>query len=188
MQKNLIIFSGLPGTGKSTLASRLARELQLPLLCIDDVVGEVPAGAGIPFWDSKVAILLRLVEVQLDLGLSVIVDSVFMNMDRNHAQELARKYDARFYPIYVFVSDDEVWKQRVNERYDEMNNKDVATWERIQHQRERFRAWEPDTALFIDSLFPSDRNYETVLNFVTNDQVYIRPLPNLPLVEGKYHA
>jgi predicted kinase len=188
MQKKLIIFSGLPGTGKSILASRLARELQLPLLCIDDVIGEVPAGAGIPFWDSKVAILLRLVEVQLDLGLSVIVDSVFMNMDRNHAQELARKYDARFYPIYVFVSDDEVWKQRVNERYDEMNNKDVATWERIQHQRERFRAWEPDTALFIDSLFPSDRNYETVLNFVTNDQVHVRPLPNLPLVEGKYHA
>ena len=41
MQK-LIIFSGLPGTGKSTVANRLARELGLPLLCIDDVIGEVP--------------------------------------------------------------------------------------------------------------------------------------------------
>src|SRR5215216_5939722 len=127
MQTKLIIFSGLPGTGKSTLASRLARELQMPLLCIDDVIGEVPAGAGIPFWDSKVAILLRLVEVQLNLGLSLVVDSVFMNMDRNHAKELARQYAACFYPIYVFVSDDEVWKQRVNEFYDEMNNRDVAT-------------------------------------------------------------
>src|SRR5215212_4100599 len=188
MQTKLIIFSGLPGTGKSTLASRLARELQLPLLCIDDVIGEVPAGAGIPFWDSKVAILLRLVEVQLDLGLSVVVDSVFMNMDRNHAQELARQYDAHFYPNYVFVSDDEVWKQRVNKRYAEMQGKDVATWERIQHQRQRFRAWEPDTALFIDSLLPFDRNYESVLNFVMNEQVHVRPLPNLPLAEGKYHA
>ena len=188
MQKKLIIFSGLPGTGKSTLAIRLARELHTPLLCIDDVIGDVPAGAGIPFWDSKVAILLRLVEVQLDLGLSLVVDSVFMNMDRNHAQELAHKYDACFYPIYVFLSDDEVWKQRVDERYDEMKDKDVATWERIQHQRERFRAWEPETALFIDSLLPVDRNYETVLNFVTHEQVQLRPLPNLPLVEGKYHA
>ena len=188
MQTKLIIFSGLPGTGKSTLASRLVRELQMPLLCIDDVIGEVPAGAGIPFWDSKVAILLRLVEVQLNLGLSLVVDSVFMNMDRNHAQELARQYDARFYPIYVFVSDDEVWKQRVNERYDEMNNRDVATWERIQHQRERFRSWDPDTALFLDSVFSVDRNYEAVLNFVANEQVALRPLPNLPLAEGKYHA
>ena len=188
MQTKLIIFSGLPGTGKSKLASRLARELGLPLICIDDVIGEVPEGAGISFWDSKVAILLRLTEVQLELGLSVIVDSVFMNMDRHHAQQLARKYGARFYPIYVFISDDKVWEQRVNERYEEMNDKTVATWDRIQHQRERFRAWEPGTALFIDSLHAFDRNYEVVLDFVTKDQVSLLPLPPISLVEGKYHG
>lgn len=188
MPAKLIIFSGLPGTGKSKLASRLARELGLPLLCIDDVIGEVPEGAGIPFWDSKVAILLRLTEVQLDLGLSVIVDSVFMNMDRHHAQSLARKYGARFYPIYVFISDDKVWEQRVNERYEEMNHKDVATWDRIQHQRERFRSWEPGTALFIDSLNSFDRNYAIVSDFVTKEQVKLQPLSSIPLVEGKYHG
>ena len=184
----LVIFSGLPGTGKSTLANRLALELHWPLLCIDDVVGEVPENPDISFWDSKVEILLRLTEVQLELGLSVIVDSVFMNMDRNHAQELARKYDARFCPIYVFISDDKVWEQRVTARYDEMNNKDVATWERIQHQRERFRDWESDTALFIDSLEPVDQNYETILNFVMKDELTLKLLSDIPLVEGKYHA
>lgn len=184
----LVIFSGLPGTGKSTLANRLARELCWPLLCIDEVVGEVPENAGIPFWDSKVKILLGITEVQLELGLSVIVDSVFMNMDRNHAQELARKYNTRFRPIYVFVSDDQVWEKRVTSRYDEMNNKDVATWERIQHQGERFREWEPDTALFIDSLDAIDQNYETILNFVMNENMVLKPLSDIPLVEGKYHA
>jgi predicted kinase len=187
MQTKLIILSGLPGTGKSSLASRLARELQIPLLCIDDVIGEVPPGAGVPFWDSRVAILLRLVEVQLDLGLSVVVDSVFMNMDRQHAQELARKYHAHFYPIHVFVSDDEIWKQRVNARYDEMKDKDVATWDRIQHQRERFQAWEPETALFIDSLHPFDRNYAAVLHFVMKEDVSLKPLSEVPLLEGRYH-
>jgi predicted kinase len=139
MQSKLVIFSGLPGTGKSTLADRLARELRWPLLCIDDVIGEVPENAGVPFWDSKVTILLDLIETQLKLGLSVIADSVFMNMDRNHAQELARKYNARFLPIHVFVSDESVWKERVTNRFDELKDKDVASWERIQHQRERFR-------------------------------------------------
>ena len=37
----------------------------------------------VTFWDSKVAILLGLAEAQIELGLSVIVDSVFtcLNLD-----------------------------------------------------------------------------------------------------------
>ena len=188
MQNKLIIFSGLPGTGKSTLAERLARELQLPLLCIDDVIGEVPKNTDISFWDSKVAILLDLIETQLKLGLSLIADSVFMNMDRNHAQELARKYNAHFLPIYVFISDAKVWEERVTTRYNELKNKDVATWERIQHQRERFRAWEPDTALFIDSLHPLEQNHRTVLDFVMEATVNLKPISETPLIAGRYHV
>jgi predicted kinase len=184
---DLVIFSGLPGVGKSTLATRLARELHRPLLCVDDVIGDVPQNAGVPFWDSRVAVLLDVVETQLKIGLDVIVDSVFMNMDRNHAQELARKYDMRFLPMYVYVSDENIWRERVMARYNELQNPDVATWERIQHQRERFRAWEPGTALFVDSVEPVESNYEKVLAFVTSDPVDLQPLQDAPLISGKYH-
>jgi predicted kinase len=187
MQNKLVIFSGLPGTGKSTLSYKLARQLRWPLLCIDDVIGEVPNDAGIAFWDSRVAILLDLVNTQLELGLDVIVDSVFMNMDRHHAQELAYKYQFRFLPIYVFVSDDKIWKQRVTTRYNELNHKDVATWERVQHQREHFREWEPDTALFIDSIYSVDQNFSEVLDFVTKENIILKPLSEIQLSQGKYH-
>jgi len=183
----LVIFSGLPGAGKSTLANKLAREMHWPLLCIDDVVVDTPENSGNEFWDSQIMSLLNLVETQLELGLDVIVDSVFMNMDRHHAQEMARKYNAHFLPIYVYISDDKVWEERVRTRFDHSNNPDVATWERIQRQRQGFREWEPDTALFIDSLNPVAENFERVLNFVTSWETELKPLPSIPLTKGRYH-
>ncbi|NWG05861.1 MAG: AAA family ATPase [Chloroflexi bacterium] len=183
----LIIFSGLPGVGKTTLAKRLARELRFPFICIDDVIGDVPENAGIPFWDSRVAVLLDVVNTQLELGLSVIAESVFMNMDRHHAQELARKHNVGFLPIYVFLSDENVWKERVTSHFNELKHPEIATWERIQHQRQRFREWEPGTALFIDSLHTVDQNYERVLEFVLNDNMDIQPLKAIPLIAGRYH-
>jgi len=183
----LIIFSGLPGAGKSTLANRLAREMHWPLLCIDDVVVETPENAGNEFWDKQITALLNLVETQLELGLDVLADSVFINMDRYHAQELAHKYSARFLPIYVYVSDEKIWEERVTTRFDGANNPDVATWERIQHQRQHFREWEPDTALFIDSLNSADENFDRVLGFVTSWETELKPLPSIPLTRGRYH-
>jgi predicted kinase len=184
--KTLVIFSGLPGTGKSTLAMRLARELKVPLLSIDDVTGEIPENAGFSFWDSRISILLDLIETQLEVGLDVVVDSVFMNTDRQHAQDLAHRYNARFRPVYVYVSDEKIWQERVTARFNSLSNPDVAAWERIQHQRLHFREWDPGTALFVDSIQPVDRNHQTVLNFVTKETVNLKPLA-IPLTEGKYH-
>lgn len=173
--------------GKSTLAEKLARTLRWPLLKIDDVIGDVPENPGIEFWDSKVDILLDLVNTQLALGLDVIVDSVFMNMDRQHAQKLAQKYQVRFLPIYVFISDDQIWQERVTKRFSELNDKDVATWENIQHQREHFAPWQSGTALFIDSLHSLEENFERVLDFVTKEDVSLQPLTEMQLSQGRYH-
>ena len=185
--KTFVIFSGLPGTGKSTLANRLARELRWPLLRIDDVVGDVPANAGTDFWDSQIVILLGLAEAQLESGIDVIVDSVFMNTDRHHAQQLAYQHQACFRPIFTFVSDEKVWERRVTERVIELNNPAVSTWESIQRQRQYFRKWEPATALFVDAVNPIEQNYAEVLRFVISEDVSLQPLEEIGLIQGKYH-
>jgi predicted kinase len=186
----LVIFSGLPGAGKSTLANRLARELRWPILRIDDLTVDVPADADYRFWDEKILVLLRLAEAQLELGVSVIVDSVFMGADRLHAQELAQTHKATFRPVYCFVSDESVWERRVAQRAETLQNPAVATWERIKHQREYFHKWEPDTALFVDAAQPLEQNYTKVRAYVTGQDGPLKPLsiPAGGLKKGSYHA
>lgn len=184
----LVIFSGLPGTGKSTLANKLARELRWPLLRIDDVTGDVPDNAGLDFWDSRIEILLGLAEAQLELGMSVIVDSVFMNKDRYHAQAIAREHHARFRPIHTFISDETIWEERITARYLELNHPAVSTWDQIQRQRNHFRVWEPGTALFLDAIQSVEQNYAQVLGFVCGQEVTLKPMREVPWVNGKYHG
>ena len=43
----LIVVSGLPGTGKSTLADALGAALAVPVLSVDPIEGAI-TGAGIP--------------------------------------------------------------------------------------------------------------------------------------------
>jgi predicted kinase len=184
----LVIFSGLPGTGKSTLANRLARELRWPCLSIDAVAGAVPPDADYHFWDEKVLILLTIAEAQLELGVSVIADSVFMGADRLHAQAIAQKYGALFRPVYCFLSDESLWEKRVTERFDALQNPSVATWAQIQHQRQWFAPWQEKTALFLDSVNPEAQNYAQVLEFVKDPEIALEPLQvKIPLVAGHYH-
>ena len=188
MQPTLVIFSGLPGTGKSSLATQLARTLQIPIIRLDDVTGDVPRGAGMNYWDAVVSVTLDLAEAQLELGLSVIIDAVFMVYDRFHAQELARKHQAAFRPIHTFVSDEALWEKRVTERYTALNNEAVSTWEGIVEQRKRFLPWQPGTALFVDAVNLLEENFIRVLEFVTSQEIALEPLEvKTLLVKGRYH-
>jgi predicted kinase len=182
MKTTLIIFSGLPGTGKSTLARLAAQKLRIPLLGIDDVVSFIPSHMSRhaqPYWDDMIGILLKLVESQLELGLSVIVDSVFMGEDRAQAAAIARRHEAIFRPIYTYLSDERVWAERVRQRVATAPPEikaEVTTWERIRDQRKSFYPWKPGSALFVGGVSSVETNLNQVLEFVTAAKVALKPL------------
>jgi predicted kinase len=192
MRPTFVIFSGLPGTGKSALADRLARELHWPLLCIDDLASCIPVAMDrntYTFWDQAISALLLMAEAQLKLGISVIADSIFMNLDRFHARAIAYLTGARLLPVHTFVSDEAVWEKRVSTRFQVSDPADgVASWSQVTAQRGGYRPWDAGTALFVDAIRPLDENYAAVQTCVSNPETEFQPLAEVPFTPGKYHG
>jgi predicted kinase len=179
LPKTFIILSGLPGTGKTTMAQLLVNELQIPILSIDDVVDAIPehmAQHTHLFWEDMVHILLHLAESQLAWGNSIIVDSVFMGVDENQTQhrwsdrhrayEIAGRAQANFRPIYFYISDEDIWQERLARRAAELQDPRVATWSQVSMQRQYFQPWQPGQALFIDSLNSVTDNFTEIMKFI----------------------
>ncbi|HSH03863.1 MAG TPA: AAA family ATPase [Anaerolineae bacterium] len=175
----LIILSGLPGCGKSTMAAHLSSHLHCPVLAIDDVTSALPSHLtqhSPNYWEDMVGILLHLADSYLDWFPFLIIDSVFMGVDPNHtihswsdrlrAQQIAHKHNINYRPIYLYLSDEQIWRQRLTTRAAQYNNPEIATWSQVSHQRHLFQPWQPDQALFIDSLNPLTTNLHTILAYL----------------------
>lgn len=191
MRPTFVLFSGLPGTGKSALADMLARDLKWPLLRIDDLAACMPAVMDrntTDFWDLAIAALLHIAEAQLKMTISVIADSIFMNLDRMHAAAIARECDARLVPVHTFVSDEMIWKERVTARFlGSSLGEDAASWTQVMEQQKGFRPWEPGTALFVDGVRPLEENFQTVRSCVCDPKREFSPMAEVAFIPGKYH-
>ena len=78
MNPRLVVFAGLPGVGKSTLAARVGSVLPAPVLAVD-AVDRVLRGHKIVEKRPGVAaygVVAALAEAQLAMGLNVVVDAV----------------------------------------------------------------------------------------------------------------
>lgn len=80
----VVLVTGAPGSGKSTLGAEVARSLRIPFVARDDVRGGLfftdggwtPNPRRVPTSDEAVETLLRMIETTAGLGVSCIVEYV----------------------------------------------------------------------------------------------------------------
>ncbi len=123
----LIIFSGLPGSGKTTLASMLATKLNATYLRIDTVeqglreVCQIKEIEGMGYRLSY-----RIAAENLKLGNLVIADSVNpWKLTRNEWNAVAETIGASFINVEIICSDKDIHKTRVEAR------DSSVTWEQV---------------------------------------------------------
>ncbi len=181
---NLVLFAGMPGSGKTTLARMFARHLCVPILAKDRVQRVLrdrklaPDNTGDGYY-----VILDQADEQLALGVSVVLDAVFpIDHFRQVASDIAIKHQANFSAVYCYCSDDKIWRERMEQRVQYVPDWKMATWADVVRVRSYYVPW-GDNALMIDSLKPPEENFTHILDYVQHTTP--RPYsPVQPVTDG----
>jgi predicted kinase len=114
----LVIFGGLPGTGKSTLALRLAHQIGAVYLRIDTIERAMAAGdEALSVGERGYRVAYAVAEDNLRLGHTVIADSVNpLQITRSAWRDVAARLEVDWVEIEVVCSDPVEHRHRIETR------------------------------------------------------------------------
>ncbi|MEU0091282.1 AAA family ATPase [Kribbella sp. NPDC006257] len=167
----VVVFTGLPGTGKSTVAELVARELGAPAFAGDWLLGALKphgllTGLDRPaFLAMYYDLLTTLMNRQLMLGQSAVMDCLINDELVDRWSKSARQYDAQFHVIECVCSDEAEHRRRVETR-----TRNIPGWREVDWAHvERMRTEYPPLTfehLTLDAVRPLTENRETVLRYL----------------------
>ncbi|MGY2050356.1 AAA family ATPase [Methylobacterium sp. JK268] len=130
----LIVFGGLPGTGKSTIARAVARVLAATYLRID-AIEQAIRDAGVPavaLGPSGYAAAQAVAAGNLGEGRAVVADCVNpVAASREGWRAVAARADARLVEVEVICPDAAEHRRRVETRIGEVPGLVLPSWEAV---------------------------------------------------------
>lgn len=133
---NLYIFAGLPGTGKSTLAQRLARRCKAVHLRIDTIEQGLRDLCNLQIEGEGYRLAYRIAADNLRLGIEVIADSCNpIELTRNEWERVAEDCQAQSINIEIICSDADEHRHRIESRKSTVPGFKLPTWNAVQSRQ-----------------------------------------------------
>lgn len=131
----LYIFSGLPGTGKTTLSQHLARQIGAVYLRIDTIEQGLRDLCAVKVQGEGYRLSYRIATDNLRLGISVVADSCNpIELTRDEWEQVAREAQARYINIEVVCSNKVEHRRRVETRVQGISGLKRTTWEEVENR------------------------------------------------------
>ena len=169
MTQKIIVLSGLPSSGKSTIAEGIAAKLSIPLLSVDPIESAViQAGTAKSFEAGLAAYLVAraLAAEQLKAGNSVIIDAVNAEEEgKNIWRSLAKDFKLQLTVIETSLKDTDEHRRRVESRVRGMHGISEVTWDEVVERRKVYTEWK-EPILKLDSSTSFDVNIDLVLRHI----------------------
>jgi predicted kinase len=132
----LIAFSGLPGTGKTSIARELAKRLHATYLRIDTIEQAIVSCGNIdPIMEEGYETAYRVAAENLRIGQHVVADSAnTLEVTREAWAEVAREANVRLINVEIICSDETEHQRRVETRSSDIPDLVQPTWEMVKNR------------------------------------------------------
>jgi predicted kinase len=164
-QPILIVFGGLPGTGKTTLSRELTRRLAASYIRVDAIEQTLRA-AGHDVGPIGYVIANALAAENLRLGRAVVADCVNPVLaSREGWRQTAMLSSARIAEIEVICSDLALHRQRAEARASDIAGLTLPTWQDIVGRH--YEPWDRDHLVL-------DTADDSIENLLERAEIYLR--------------
>lgn len=163
----LLLVTGLPGSGKTSLAEGIAKDLDAAVLGHDWVMAALRVFPTVwnamgelehlTFRSVGWSVMWNLALAQLHEGRSVILDGVARAPEVQRTRDVANEAECSSFVALCSITDARIHRERVIDRARNIPSWPELTWEEVERSRSD---WAPpaDVDLVLNTLDPADAN------------------------------